>query len=250
MSLKGKVTIITGASRGIGRALAQGFAAEEAVVVAAAQTQRAGTGVDEGSLEETVQGITAAGGSAVAVPCDVADEGQVKALVERTLAEVGPIGVLINNAGIWRAGPIWDFDTADWDRVMAVNMRGLFLMCKYVLTGMMERRRGNIINLTSGNAIMYVTEDPVYGPSKIALERFTLNLAEDVKPYNIAVNALSPGLVASSMNPNWDPSKSPTGRIPSPPEVVFPPVAWLAQQDASTFTGQIVHRYEFGKSWP
>lgn len=250
MSLEGKVVVITGASRGIGRALALGFAAEDAIVVAAARSQHATRGAPEGSLEETVRQITEAGGRAVAIPCDVTDESQVKALVERTLVEARPIDVLINNAGIVSSGPIGDFDAADWDRVMAVNVRGPFLVCKHVLPGMMERRRGSVINITSRSAIWHEPESLVYGPSKAALDRFTLNLAMDVKPYNIAVNALGPGLIASTMTRDWDPSKDRWGRMPSPPKEVVPAAVWLARQDASTFTGRIVHRDEFGKTWP
>ena len=244
MSLKDKVIVVTGASRGIGRALARGFAADDAIVVVAARTLRPGTGVREGSLEETVQQITEAGGKAVAIPCDVAEEDQIKTLVERTLAEVGPIDVLVNNAAHLRAGPIVDFDVADWDRVMAVTVRGPFLTCRYILPGMMERRQGSIINFSSHTSIRTDPETPVYGAAKAALDRFTLNLALDMEPYNIAVNGLRPGRIASH---GWSDQ---FGRIPSPPEVVIPPVLWLAQQDASTFTGHVVHRDEFGKTWP
>ncbi len=250
MSLKGKVAVITGASRGIGRGLALGLAAEGAIVVASARTQRTVSGGPEGSLEETVREITEGGGKAIAIPCDVVDEGQVKALVERTLTDVGPIDVLINNAGLLLDGPIGEFNVANWDKVMAVNVRGPFLMCKYTLPGMVERRRGSIINISSRSAIWEESESLVYGPSKAALDRFTLNLALDVKRYNIAVNALGPGLIASAMTTDWDPAHDRWGRTPSSPEEVVPATVWLAQQDASTFTGHIVHRDEFGVTWP
>ncbi len=245
MFLKGKNAIVTGASRGIGRALALGLAAHGATVVATARTQRASSGESPGSLDETVGEIRDAGGRATAITCDVADEGQVAELVRRTLAEVGPIDVLVNNAAIWLTGPITEFDTRDWDRIMAVNVRGPFVMCKYVLPGMMERRQGSVVNITSGCATTYEPESPAYGPSKAALDRLTLNLAMDMKPYNIAVNALSPGLVASAMTAGYS-----SPRTPSPPEDVVPAVLWLAQQDASTFTGHVVHRNDFGKGWP
>ena len=250
MSLKDKVTVITGASRGIGRALALGFAAEGAMVVAAARTQHAAPGVPEGSLEDTVRQITDAGGKAVALVCDVSDETQVRALVKRAVAEAGNIDVLINNAGISAAGPIGELVTANWDRVMAVNVRGPLLMCKYVLPGMMERRRGIVINITSRGAIWEQSESLAYGPSKAALDRFTLNLALDMKPYNIAVNGLGPGLIASEMTKGMDASQDRLGRTPAPPEEVVPAALWLAQQDATTFTGRIVHSDEFGTTWP
>ncbi len=250
MSLQGAVVVITGASRGIGRALAVGFAAEGATVVATARTRRSGEGSAEGSLEETVQQITDAGGKAIAVQCDVADEAQVKALVERTLVDAGPIDVLINNAGIEATGPITDFTVADFDRVVAVNVRGPFLVCRYALLGMMERRKGSVINISSRSAIWEEEESLVYGPSKAALDRFTLNLAVDMKQYNIAVNALGPGLIASDMTKDWDPSSDRWERTPGSPETVVPAALWLAQQDGSSYTGHVVHRDEFNKTWP
>ena len=250
MSTRGKVTLITGASRGVGRALALGFAGQGAMVVAAARTMRALPGGPEGSPEETVRQITDAGGRAVAIPFDVAHEGQVKALVERTLAEVGPIDVLINNAGILLEGPINRFDFAELDRVVAVNLRGTFLMCRHVLPGMIERRLGSVINITSRAAIQDSLESLAYGPSKAALDRFTLNLALDMRPYNIAVNSLGPDNLASALDPGGDPWKNRYGRVRLPPEELIPAASWLAQQDASTFTGHIVYREDFGKTWP
>ncbi|MCH7997112.1 MAG: SDR family oxidoreductase [Chloroflexi bacterium] len=249
MALKDKVVVITGASRGVGRALAIGFSGEGATVVATARTLRPGAGVFEGSLEETVDQIAGAGGRALAIPCDMTVEAEIRALVDRTLAEAGPIDVLINNAGISHHGPLAGLSVEEFDRVMSVNLRGPFITCKYVVPGMMERRRGNIINLTSRNAIWDSPEDLVYGPSKAALDRFSKNLAEDLKPYNIAVNALSPGLIISYMTRNWDPSNNPRGLEISPPEVVLPAALWLAQQDAS-FTGHVLLRNDFRKTWP
>ena len=254
--LNNKVTVITGASRGVGRALAVGFAEEGAIVVAAARTQRPVPGGPEGSLEETVRRISEAGGRAVAISCDISDESQVRNLVEHALAEVGPIDVLINNAGMLLAGPIDKFEAAAWDKVMAVNLRGAFLMCKYVLPGMMERRNGNIVNITSRGAIWDAPENLAYGASRAALNRFTLNLALDMKAYNIAVNAFSPDNLESALNPAdnpkdlWAGSGDQSGNVRLPPEEGVPPVVWLAQQNATTFTGRIVYRADFGNTWP
>ena len=250
MTLQGRVVIVTGASRGIGKALAVGFAKEGARVVACARTVQPGSGTAAGSLEETVSQITQTGGTAVALPCDVSQEDEVKALVDRTLTDLGPVDVLINNAGVELGGPITEFSVQEFDTVMAVNVRGPFLMCKYVLPGMMERGQGSVINISSRSAIWETTDSLAYGPSKAALDRFTLNLAKDMGPYNIAVNALGAGLVASEMTLDWDPSKDIWGRTPEPPEVMLPATLWLAQQDASTFTGRIVHRDEFKSTWP
>jgi NAD(P)-dependent dehydrogenase (short-subunit alcohol dehydrogenase family) len=250
MSLQGTVVVITGASRGIGRALAVGFAAEGATVVAVARTQRLGEGSAEGSLEETVRQITDAGGKAIAAQCDVADEAQVKALVDRTLAEAGPIDVLINNAGILLSGLLTEIDTAAWDQAMAVNVRGPFLTCKYFLPGMIERRKGNIINITSRAAGRDDVNRLPYAATKAALERLTLNLAMDMKSHNIAVNILGPGLIQSRpLAPGQEPTNR-DGRVAEAPETVVPAALWLAQQTAKNFTGRVVHRDEFGDKWP
>ena len=250
MSLQGTVVVITGASRGIGRALAVGFAAEGAMVVAAARTQRLGEGSAEGSLEETVRQITDAGGKAIAAQCDVADEAQVKALVERTLVDAGPIDVLINNAGILLSGLLTEIDTAAWDQAMAVNVRGPFLTCKYVLPGMIERRKGNIINITSRAAGRDDVNRLPYAATKAALERLTLNLAMDMKSHDIAVNILGPGLIQSRpLAPGQEPINR-DGRVAEAPETVVPAALWLAQQTAENFTGRVVHRDEFGDKWP
>ena len=250
MRLEGKVALITGASRGIGRALAVGFAREGAQVIVSARTLESGSSTKEGSLEDTVLQITETGGIAFAIPCDVSNETQVRILVEKTLAEMGQVDVLINNAGLLSSGPITEFDAVEFETVLAVNLLGPFLTCKHILPSMIEKRIGNIINISSRSSIWDESESLVYGPSKAALNRFTLNLALDMAQYNIAVNALGPGLISSEMTKNWKPSKDSLGRIPDSPETVVPAAIWLAQQDASTFTGRLVHRDEFGESWP
>ena len=250
MRLEGKVALITGASRGIGRALAVGFAREGAQVIVSARTLESGSSTKEGSLEDTVLQITETGGTALAIPCDVSNETQVRILVEKTLAEMGQVDVLINNAGLLSSGPITEFDAVEFETVLAVNLLGPFLTCKHILPSMIEKRIGNIINISSRSSIWDESESLVYGPSKAALNKFTLNLALDMAQYNIAVNALGPGLISSEMTKNWKPSKDRLARIPDSPETVVPAAIWLAQQDASTFTGRLVHRDEFGESWP
>ena len=248
--MEDRVVLITGASRGIGKALAVGFARAGATVVASARTTRPGSGVAQGSLEETVKQIRDSGGKALHFPCDVTSEEQVKTLVDSAVAEAGPIDVLINNAGIEVTGAITELGVTEFENVLKVNVVGPFLLCKYVAPGMMERRAGSIINVSSRSAIWDQENTLVYGASKAALDRFTRNLAVDLKPYNIAVNGLGPGLVESEMTRNWDPSFDLWGRMPSPAEEVVPAALWLAQQDASGFTGQVVHRDEFRQTWP
>ena len=248
--LEDKVVLITGASRGIGRALAIGFAKEGATVVGSARTLKPGTASPQGSLQETVQNINEEGGKAMGFPCDISSPSDIKTLINETLAETRRIDVLINNAGINLGGPIDEFTSEDFARVLMVNVQGVFLMCKHVIPTMLEHRGGSIINISSRSAIWEESESLVYGASKAALNRFTLNLASDMKPYNVAVNALGPGLIASAMTANVTSTTDRWGRSPEPPEVVVPSALWLAQQDSSTFTGNIVHRDEFGKQWP
>lgn len=249
MTLQDKVVLITGASRGVGEALAYGFAKEEAIVAAVARTLTPGTGEGAGSLEETVERIRESGGRAVGIGCDVTDEADVKAMVERVESEAGAVDVLINNAGLSIRGTIEDMSVEEFDRVMRVNVRGPFLTCKYVVPSMIERRKGSIINITSRQANWTDESHIAYGASKAALDRFTLNMAEDLRPYNIAVNAMSPGLITSYMTRNWDAGANPRGLVIEPAEVVVPATVWLAQQDAS-FTGKVLLRNDFGKMWP
>ena len=249
MTLKDKVVLITGASRGVGEAMAYGLAAEGAIVAAVARTLAPDTGEGAGSLEETVERIRESGGRALAIGCDVTDEADVKAMIERVESEAGVVDVLINNAGISIHGSIVDLSVNEYDRVMDVNLRGPFLTCKYTVPQMMKRRSGSIINITSRLSDWTEEKHILYGTSKAALNRFTLNMAADLKQYNIAVNALSPGLVSSYMTRNWDPGDNPRGLVIELAEVVVPATVWLAQQDAS-YTGRVLLRNDFGKTWP
>ena len=249
MSLHDKVVVITGASRGVGEAMAYGFAAEGAIVAAVARTAAPNTGEWQGSLEETVERIRESGGRATAIACDVTDEADVKGMVERVESESGPVDVLINNAGVSIRGSIADMSVEEFDRVMRVNVLGPFLTCKHVAPSMVRRGKGNIINVTSRQANWTEENHIAYGASKAALDRFTLNMAEDLKQYNIAVNAMSPGLISSYMTRNWDAGANPRGLVIESAEVVVPATLWLAQQDAS-FTGKVLLRNDFGKTWP
>lgn len=229
--------------------MAYGFAAEGAIVAAVARTAAPNTGEWQGSLEETVERIRESGGRATAIACDVTDEADVKGMVERVESESGPVDVLINNAGVSIRGSIADMSVEEFDRVMRVNVLGPFLTCKHVAPSMVRRGKGNIINVTSRQANWTEENHIAYGASKAALDRFTLNMAEDLKQYNIAVNAMSPGLISSYMTRNWDAGANPRGLVIESAEVVVPATLWLAQQDAS-FTGKVLLRNDFGKTWP
>ena len=254
MSMEGKVAVVTGASRGIGRAVCQGLAEAGARVVAASRSEMdapSGTQFESyasGTIHQTVESIRGAGGEAIAVKCDVSRYEDVRLLVETTLAQFGRIDVVVSNAGIDCEAPVVDLDIDLFDRCLAVNVRAPLLLCKFALPSMIAQNSGAIIGITSGSARGYREGRVGYSMSKAALERMFLSLAEEVRPHNIAVNLLSPGRVDTWMNRNGDwPG---TAHIPMvAPNLVIPAATWLAAQSAETFTGQVVERADFGVTW-
>ena len=246
--MDGMVAVVTGASRGLGRAIAKEYAGEGASVVICARAQSP-TGL-AGTLEETAADIRNAGGDVLAVDCDVTDESQVDAMVRQALARYGRIDVLFNNAGAMVLGEsILDIEPSRWEQVMRVNANGPYLCTRAVLPSMMERRRGSIINVGSRMA-----NDPglgggvLYSASKAALHMFSLCLADEVREYNIAVNILSPGSLRSegSAAIPWS-QRDWHERVE--PSAVGPCAVYLALQDAGTFTGQLALRADFGATW-
>jgi NAD(P)-dependent dehydrogenase (short-subunit alcohol dehydrogenase family) len=204
--LDGRVAIVTGASRGIGEQIALLFAREGAKVVCAARTVNEGDHrMLKGSINDTVRRIKDAGGQAMAVATDVSRESDCAKLVQAARDAFGPADILINNAAVNWYLPIVDYDVKKWATAFSVNVQGPFMMSKLALPGMMEMRRGSIVNISSGAAIgpgrgPYAGKQmrhggTMYGASKAALERFTQGLAQEVESYGIAVCALSPSQV-------------------------------------------------------
>lgn len=247
MKMKDMVAIVTGSSRGIGKAIAKAYAREGAKVVVAARTEAEG-GKLPGTIHKTVEEIEELGGKAIAVRCDVTNEEEVNAMVDKTMQEFGKIDVLFNNAGILFLSNIVETPLRRWNLIMNVNITGPFLCSKAVLPYMMEQRRGSIINMTSIVANSRKPGEVCYAVTKSALERFTLGLAEEVRDYNIAVNALGPGLIKTEaavllkFTDDWSGWEK--------PESVGAPAIFLALQDAKSFTGKVVHAPEFQVSWP
>ena len=257
MNLHGKVAIVTGASAGIGRAYALALAGEGATVVAAAR--RLGGKEGEASEANTLatlakQSETLPGRIHVQV-CDVAIEADVMRLIDQTAANFGRIDVLVNNAAILARFDSFDITGDAWDHVMATNVRGPYVAIRQAAPHMMRQRSGSIINITAQVGAMTPKSNypgfVAYGVSKAALNRLSYFMASELKPHGVAVNCLSPGVVASesALRSNPDVAKSGTHK-PCTPEVLGPALLYLAQQTADTLTGQILHTDEFEKSWP
>ena len=186
--LKDRVAIVTGAGRGIGKEIAMGLAREGARVVAAARTPA--------EIESTAGEIASRGGEAIAVPVDVSNAPQVNALARTALDRFGRIDVLINNAGTFGPiGPLVSNDSEAWVNTIMVNLGGTFLCTRAVLPGMVERRRGKIINLSGGGAASSRPNFTAYAASKAAIIRFTESVAKEVAEHNVQVNAMAPGPV-------------------------------------------------------
>jgi NAD(P)-dependent dehydrogenase (short-subunit alcohol dehydrogenase family) len=254
MELTNKVAIVTGGSRGIGRAVSQGLARAGARVVVASRTEREvepGAEFERyaaGNIHDTAGSILDQGGEALAVGCDVAVLSDLQRLVDTAVSRFGGIDILFSNAGIDCESPVVDLDPELLDRALAVNVRAPLLLCKLALPSMMVRGSGSIIGVTSGSARGYREGRVGYSMSKAALERMFLSLAEEVRPYDIAVNLFSPGRVDTWMNRRGDwPG---TAHIPMvQPDEVTDAAVWLAGQTAGTFTGQVVERADFGVTW-
>ena len=254
MILDGKVAIVSGGSRGIGRAICLGLAAHGARVVGAARTEVDTSGSTRfqkyasGTIHETARMIKEGGGSALGVRCDITQVEDIQRLVDTTLDHFGRIDVLVCNAGIDCESPVVDLDVDLLDRCLAVNVSGPLLLCKIVLPAMFAQSSGSIFGITSGSAQAYRPGRVGYSLSKAVLERMLLSLAEEVRPHNVAVNLLNPGRMDTWMNRNGD--WAGTAHIPlNQPDAIIPSAVWLASQTAGTFTGRLVEISDFGVTW-
>jgi NAD(P)-dependent dehydrogenase (short-subunit alcohol dehydrogenase family) len=253
-ALAGRVIIVTGASRGIGKGLAFGYAQAGAAVVCAARSARGVPGDLPGTIDETVEAINAAGGRAIAVRCDIGFEDDLHSLVARTLDEYGRVDSLMNNAMAPTHASFDDSTVEMWDESMRVNMRSLFLLTKLVEPHMTAQGGGSIVNMSSHGADHAVTRlmPPgyiTYSVAKAAMERFTTALAPELVERGITVNALRPGAVKTELTTlEYGEEHDWTGW--SGPEAVVPAANFLAAQIATDFTGRIVDAPGFGIGWP
>ena len=254
MELSGRVVIITGASRGIGKGLALGLAAEGATIVCAARSLTASAEGLPGTVSDTVAEIESRGGRALAVGCDIGDADDLERLVTTTGDTFGRIDVLINNAMAQTRTTFADSTADDWDRSMRVNVRSLYVACRAVVPHMTASGGGSIINISSGGAGHEATPfmPPgyvIYATAKAAMERFSTALAPELRPLGITINALRPGAVKTELSTlEMGPDHDWTGW--TTPDAVVPAALFLAQQIDTDFTGRVVDSTQFGTTWP
>jgi NAD(P)-dependent dehydrogenase (short-subunit alcohol dehydrogenase family) len=244
-TFEGQVAIVTGAASGIGRAIAQRLAAGGAAVAVIDQ--------DLPGAIATVQGIEQAGGRAVALKADVARAEDVREAVARTRAELGTPSILVNNAGITRGGRISDITEADWDLVLAVNLRSCYLFCKEVVPLMVEQRYGRIISISSGTGVRVGPGTGPYAASKAGVIALMKSVAGEVATRNITANVVAPGLTDTAMTRGQFGDEqslqeaASTGRIANPMRAVIQPediaaaVAFFASPESRYITGQTLH---------
>jgi 3-oxoacyl-[acyl-carrier protein] reductase len=231
MDFSDQVVIVTGASRGIGRGIAEAFAKAGAKVACVATTQ---AGAD--------QTASAIGGKGYA--CDVSDAGAVEALIEAVVADLGVPSVLVNNAGITRDTLILRMKDEDWDRVIDVNLKGAFLMCRAVAKPMMKARYGRIINLSSVIGLGGGAGQANYAAAKAGVLGLTMSIAKELGSRNITCNAIAPGFIETDMTHDLPEDfraqvekNAPAGRLGTA-EDIAPAVLFLASKEAAYITGQ------------
>ena len=243
MKLEGKVAIVTGASRGIGKAIAIGFAKEGASVIVAARTEIEKDKNLPGTIHQTAQEIGELGGKALPVRCDVTDEASVVSMVEKCLSEFGQVDILVNNAGVAFAYPIVETPLKRWELVLRVDLTGAFLCAKTVLPSMMERRQGSIINISSLAANERdggtVNTGLAYGVAKAGLDRFTWGLAAEVGRFNIAVNCLKPHRVVETEGMRFQVKNEEERKGWVSPEKMVRCAIFLGSQNADGATGVV-----------
>jgi citronellol/citronellal dehydrogenase len=237
-ALAGQVAVVTGASRGIGKAIALWYGREGAAVVCTSRTTDEAPSKLPGTNDETVREIEAAGGRAISVKCDVRLEEDVEALHKATIDAYGRCDILVNNAGISFPGPSLELPTKRWDLVMEVNVRGPYLTFKAFAPEMIKRGSGTIINVSSRAAKVVGAGRLSYSVSKVALDKMTVGLAEELKGTGVKLISLGLELPVLTegyalVNPGQDTSKWESV------DIMGEAALWLAER-AGEYNGQVV----------
>ncbi len=246
--LESKIAVITGAGRGIGQAVARGFAAAGYYVAAA--------DLDEPAARDTAAQLRAAGSLALGMKVDVAEPESITGMIETVIAEWGGLDVLVNNAGVFPRSMVVDLDLATWTRTLDVNLRGTFLGCQAAARVLIRQGRGGrIVNVASVSAFAPAVRQAHYAASKAGIVAFSRNLALELAPHHITVNVLAPGLVNTAQPRQDDITEEqlaargaaiPFGRMAEPDEMV-PAVLFVCSDGAAYITGQTLHVN--GGSW-
>jgi 3-oxoacyl-[acyl-carrier protein] reductase len=237
LKLTDRIALVTGASRGIGRAIAEALAAQDAVVVAAARGDHA---------QAVVDGITARGGRAEALSLDVTDGALVEAAIADVVARHGRIDIVVSNAGITRDGLLLRMKRDDWDAVLQTNLTASFVLCQAALKPMLRQRSGRVVVISSVVGQIGNAGQANYAASKAGLIGFCKSVAREVGSRGITVNVVAPGLIETDMTRrltgdtrgDWE-TRIPLGRLGTPADVAHA-VCFLASDEASYITGHVL----------
>ena len=238
-SLKNKIVLITGASRGIGKHLAIAMACEGAKLVITSRkfNQSPGQG---GTLADTLSAIQMLGAEVLAVPATITEATGAKALIDQTIKKFVRIDILVNNAGIYPDQEIVETPPEDWINAVDVNLNSLFYLIHYSLPHMIEAGQGRIVNVSSEMTLRRRPGRAAYSATKAAVDVFSQVLAEELKPKNIEVNVWTPGHVRTDMSGD---------KATEEVEVVEDSFMWMISQEHMALTGKILRRPEFGIEW-
>lgn len=240
MSLKGKIALVTGASRGIGKEIAKTLAADGAFVVVNYNGSKE-------AADQVVAEIAKEGGTAESYGCNVSDFSAVEVMIKEIIEKHGRLDILVNNAGITRDNLIMKMKEEDFDNVIAINLKGTFNTAKHVARQMLKQKSGCIINISSISGVMGNAGQANYAASKAGVIGLTKSLARELATREIRVNAVAPGFIETDMTGQLSESvieagkaQIPFGRFGNPKEVANA-VKFLASDDASYITGQVLH---------